>query len=119
LGIDVIKEHINQIDIVFLSGKEEILDELETLSSEKETLIVPTLGAKGSMAFFNHKRYVQEAIEVDEIIDTTGCGDAFQAAFSIEWFKTKNVEKSLEAGAFAASKVLGFVGGVKQYKKDP
>jgi fructoselysine 6-kinase len=113
LGINFIKEHIDNIDIVFLSGKEEMLDELQELSLQKETLIVPTLGAKGSMAFFDNKRYFQEAIEVDEIIDTTGCGDAFQAAFCVEWVKTNDIEKSLMAGAIMASKVLGFMGGVE------
>lgn len=113
LGIDFIKEHIDNIDIVFLSGKEEILDKLEELSSQKKKLIVPTLGAKGSIAFFENKKYDQKAIEVDKIIDTTGCGDSFQAAFSIEWLKTKDIEKSLLAGAIAASKVLSFIGGVE------
>ena len=114
LGIEFIKEHIDNIDIVFLSGKEEMLDELQELSFQKGKLIVPTLGAKGSVAFFENKRYYHQAIEVDKIIDTTGCGDAFQAAFSIEWVKTKNIKKSLEAGSVAASKVLSFTGGVEQ-----
>jgi len=48
------------------------------------------------------------------LIDTTGYGDAFQAAFSIEWLKTKNIEKSLKAGSIAANKVLNFVDGVEQ-----
>lgn len=114
LGIDFIKEHIDHIDIVFLSGKEEMLAELQELSFQKGKLIVPTLGAKGSMAFFENKKYYQKAIEVDKIVDTTGCGDAFQAAFSMEWLKNKDIQKSLEAGSIAASKVLNFVGGVKQ-----
>lgn len=114
LGIGFIEEHIDNIDIIFLSGKEEMLGELENLSSKNEKLIVSTLGAKGSVAFFNNEIYYQKAIEVEKIIDTTGCGDAFQAAFSIEWLKTKDVEKSLKAGSIAASKVLGFTGGVKQ-----
>ncbi|MBT8266646.1 MAG: carbohydrate kinase family protein [Nitrosopumilus sp.] len=114
LGIDFIKEHIDNIDIVFLSGKEEILDELQELSTQKGKLIVPTLGAKGSVALFENKRYYQKAIEVEKIIDTTGCGDAFQAAFSIEWLNTKDVKKSLKAGSIVASKVLNFVGGVEQ-----
>ena len=42
LGIDVIKEHIDNIDIVFLSGKEEMLDELQELSFQKGILIVST-----------------------------------------------------------------------------
>lgn len=114
LGIDFIKEHIDNIDIVFLSGKEETLEGLQELSFQKNKLIVPTLGGKGSVAFFGNKKYYQEAIKVDNIIDTTGCGDAFQAAFSIEWVKTRDVEKSLKAGSVAASKVLNFIGGVEQ-----
>ncbi len=114
LGIDFIKKHIDNIDIVFLSGKEEMLDELQELSFQKGKLIVPTLGAKGSVAFFENKSYSQKAIEVDKVVDTTGCGDSFQAAFSIEWLKTKDIEKSLKAGSIAASKVLSFIGGVKQ-----
>ena len=112
LEIDFIKAHIDKIDIVFLSGRETILPELQELSLQKNKLIVPTLGAKGSLAFFGRDKYFQEAIKVDEIIDTTGCGDAFQAAFSIEWIKTKDISKSLKAGSIAASKVLTFTGGV-------
>ena len=113
LGIDVIKEHIDNIDIVFLSGNEDMLDDLQELAFQKNKLIVATLGAKGSIAFFEEKKYLLEAIKVDKIVDTTGCGDAFQAAFSIEWIKTKDVEKSLKAGSIAASKVLRFIGGVE------
>lgn len=114
LEIDFIKRHIDNIDIVFLSGKEEELDELQELAFQKGKLIVPTLGAKGSIAFFKNRRYYQKAIEVDKIIDTTGCGDAFQAAFSIEWVNTKDIAKSLKAGSIAARKVLNFSGGVNQ-----
>jgi fructoselysine 6-kinase len=114
LGIDFIKEHIDDIDIVFLSGKEEMLGQLEELATQTGTLIVPTLGKKGSVAFYANKKFEQKAMEVDNIVDTTGCGDAFQAAFSIEWFKTKDVQSSLKEGAVAASKVLNFVGGVQQ-----
>ena len=35
--IDFIKEHIDNIDIVFLSGKDDMLDELQTLSYQKKT----------------------------------------------------------------------------------
>ena len=114
LGIDFIKEHIDNTDIVFLSGKEEILNEIQKLSYQKRKLIVTTLGAKGSVAFFENKRFYQKAIVVNKIVDTTGCGDAFQAAFSIEWLKTNDIEKSLKAGSIATSKVLNFVGGVEQ-----
>lgn len=114
IGIDLIKQHIDKIDIVFLSSKEDMLDELQELSVQKRKLIVPTLGEKGSVAFYENKKYYQRAIEVDKITDTTGCGDSFQAAFSIEWLLTSDIKKSLLAGSIAASKVLNYVGGFKQ-----
>ena len=112
-GIDYIESLIDKIDVVFLSGKEEILDDLKGLSIKSDKMIVATLGDKGSVAFFNGNTYHQAAIVVDEVIDTTGCGDAFQAAFCIEWIKANDISKSLISGSVAASKVLGFMGGVK------
>lgn len=112
-GLEYIEQLIDSIDIVFLSAKEKMLDDLSALSAKSGKMIVATLGAKGSFAFFENSSYYQEAVKVDEIIDTTGCGDAFQAAFSIEWISTRDVRKSLNAGSIAASKVLGFMGSVK------
>lgn len=112
-GLDYIEKNIDNIDVIFLSGKEEILDDLKELSQRTEKMIVTTLGSKGSVAFYDKSTYYQKAIEVDNIIDTTGCGDSFQAAFSIEWIKTKDIGKSLNAGSIAASKVLQFMGGVE------
>ena len=113
IGIDVIKDHIDDINIVFLSGKEEQLDALKALSFEKDKLIVATLGAKGSVAFYDNTTYTQDAIATDTIIDTTGCGDAFQATFVLEWYKHRDIKKALYQGALVAKKVLGFVGGVE------
>ncbi|MDW3192879.1 MAG: PfkB family carbohydrate kinase [Cytophagales bacterium] len=112
LALDFIEQHIANIDIVFLSGKEESLVKLQALSSQYGKMIVTTLGAKGSIAFYDGKTYNQQAIEVAEVVDTTGCGDAFQAAFSINWLQLKDISKAMQAGAEAASKVLSFMGGV-------
>ncbi len=112
-GITDIEKHIENIDIVFLSGKKEMLNDLEKLSVNYGKMIVATLGAEGSIAFYNNHSYVQEAIAVDKVIDTTGCGDAYQAAFSIEWLQTYDIEKAMYAGAMAASKVVAFIGGVQ------
>jgi sugar/nucleoside kinase (ribokinase family) len=112
-SLEYIEQLINNIDIVFLSAKEKMLSDLKELSIKSGKMIVATLGSKGSIAFFENNSYCQKAIKVDEIIDTTGCGDSFQAAFSIEWVKTKDVRKSLNAGSIAASKILAFMGGVE------
>ncbi len=112
-GLEYIEQLIHNIDIVFLSAQENMLEDLKALATKSGKMIVATLGAKGSVAFFENKSYKQDALDVDEIIDTTGCGDAFQAAFSIEWMTTKDIRKALNTGAIAASKVLGFMGGVE------
>ena len=52
-----------------------MLDDLKGLSSISGKMIVATIGTKGSIAFFENKSYYQKAIEVSEVIDTTGCGD--------------------------------------------
>ncbi|MCC5930900.1 MAG: hypothetical protein JJU28_16770 [Cyclobacteriaceae bacterium] len=112
-GLDYINQFIEDIDIVFLSGKKEMLDDLQKLSMQTGKMIVATLGARGSMAFIDSKIHYCKAVEVDAIVDTTGCGDAFQAAFCIEWIQSKDIDKSLEAGSIEASKVLKFFGGVE------
>lgn len=111
--IDFIAAHLANIDVAFLSGKKEMLNDLEKLARASGTMIVATLGADGSVAFTKDQTIYQAAVEVDEIIDTTGCGDAFQAAFSIEWFKSQDIHRSLQSGAEAASRVLAFKGGVE------
>ncbi len=112
LGLDFIEAHIEAIDVVFLSGRKEILSDLQALSNQYNKLIVATLGAKGSVAFYENETYRQNAAPAVKIIDTTGCGDAFQAAFSIAWYNNRNIYQAMEAGAIAASKVLGYMGGV-------
>ncbi|MGD9210986.1 MAG: PfkB family carbohydrate kinase [Desulfobacteraceae bacterium] len=44
-------------------------------------LIVLTLGSDGSIAFYGSKSYQQRTLITNNVVDTTGCGDAFQAGF--------------------------------------
>ncbi len=114
LGIDFIKSHIDAVDIVFLSGKESMLDDLNSLAIKSNKMIVATLGAKGSVAFFNNTKYFQKkAVDIKNIVDTTGCGDAYQAAFTIEWFQSKDMKSAMNKGTLAANRVLTFMGGVE------
>ena len=113
LPLIFIENMIDHVDISFLSARENMLKDLNDLANKSGKMIVATLGAGGSVAFWNNSNYYQEAIKADEIVDTTGCGDAFQAAFVIEWFKSKNIQNSLYQGSLAARNVLSFIGGVR------
>ncbi|HNT75712.1 MAG TPA: carbohydrate kinase family protein, partial [Anaerolineae bacterium] len=49
---------------------------------------------------------------VAEVVDTTGCGDAFQAAFFVSWFQRHDMVQALRMGAEAAAQTLTHFGGV-------
>jgi len=75
-----------------------------------EKLVVVTEGKKGSFAYFKNKIFYQKAKKIETVVDTTGCGDAYTAAFIATYFKTADIEKSMEKGAFYATKILGQIG---------
>jgi fructoselysine 6-kinase len=107
----LLKEHITRLDIAFFSGGKDLLPTAQKLAQEFDTLIVITSGAEGSNAFLGEQNVYQPAPVVEKVVDTTGCGDVFQAAFSLSWFKHNNIRKALEAGNEAASRIIARIGG--------
>lgn len=107
-----IEKLIPLTDLSFISGNADVIQRLKPLSKKYGVLIVVTHGAGGSTAIYDGIEYFTKAVEVDEVVDTTGCGDAFQAAFCVSWFKNENIAEALQSGALAASKILKHYGGV-------
>jgi sugar/nucleoside kinase (ribokinase family) len=103
---------LTKTDITFISGNDEVVEVLKPLSQRYHALIVVTLGARGSAVLLNGQSWYQPAEPVSNVVDTTGCGDAYQATFSLSWFKDGSIEKAMKAGSVAAAYVLGHVGGV-------
>jgi fructoselysine 6-kinase len=97
----------------FLSGNTQTVDFFMDYASYLPEPFIITLGAKGSIALYKGKKYEQKAFAIDKIVDTTGCGDAYQAAFACEWFGSMDLEKALLKGARAASRVLSYRGAVQ------
>lgn len=75
-----------------------------------DTLVVITDGEKGSWAYQGDKVYYQKAEKAEHIVDTTGAGDAYTAAFIAEYMKTKDIQKAMQAGANYAVKILQKLG---------
>lgn len=109
---DTISPILPYIEIAFVSARLENLNNLKELADKQNKLIVATLGEEGSYAYYAGKKYFQPAIEVSRIVDTTGCGDAYQAAFSLNYLRDKNIDKAMLKAAQVASKVLSHYGGV-------
>jgi fructoselysine 6-kinase len=107
-----IEKYINSTDIAQIAGRENLLGYYNDLAVKSGKLIIVTLGSLGSVVFHEGKSFRQEAIVVQHVIDTTGCGDSYLAAFSIEYYKSKNIKMAMNAGALAASYTLQHFGGV-------
>lgn len=111
---NVITKYCTNFDIIFIGGNENLTTLIRKLNQQYPSkLFVLTVGNKGSFAFFQDKRYFQKATKVEKIVDTTGCGDAFQAAFVVTYLKEHNIQKALEAGAKQAASVITHIGSTK------
>ncbi len=110
---DIIREYLPRIDMAFVSPQPGHLLELQNLAYEGDNLIIALLGAQGSKAFHNGKEYFQPAAKVPAVIDTTGCGDSYQAAFACSYFFDKGIQKAMLVGAERASTVLSHYGAVE------
>ncbi len=107
-----LRNSLGKIDIVFVGGNPSQVDPLRALASEMNALIVLTLGADGSMAFHGNMEFRQQALPVNIVVDTTGCGDAFQAAFCHNYMQSRDVQVALRAGSHAGMEALMRYGGV-------
>ncbi len=109
---DSIETTLPKIALGFISGDRQVVNRLRPLSLEMDTPIIVTLGAEGSLALHKGKEYYQEAAPVDTIVDTTGCGDSYQAAFTVSWWQEHDFMKAMKEGALAAAETLKHTGGV-------
>lgn len=111
-------EIFNQIDLAFISGDEATLADLVPVAAEVNALLVVTLGAAGSAAITTDGVLRQVALPAAKV-DSTGCGDAFQAAFTVKYFAKGNmaegdIAEALYAGASQAATVLQHYGAFEQ-----
>ena len=58
------------------------------------------MGVRGSMCFDGRDFVRCPAFPVEKVVDTTGCGDLFHAAFAIRYLETHDL---LECQRFAAA----------------
>lgn len=106
-------------DILFLNkeeGKgltnknnpEEILKIL-SIKIKPEGYVVLTDGVNGSYVIYQGQGYYQEAIPV-KVVEKTGAGDSFAAAFTAAIFYEKNIQTALIWGSKNSASVISCVG---------
>ena len=89
---------------------EHLIGQLEALAQETGKLFIVTLGAAGSLALGGPARLACPAVPVERVVDTTGAGDTFAAAFLSEYCYSRDVARSLEKGNREAARSIQRVG---------
>ena len=107
-----LERHVQRIALAVMSGTREDIERARAVSAGHEILVLVTLGAEGSVVLCRGEECSQPALPADPVVDTTGCGDAFEGAFLVSWLRDQNVPQALQLGARAAQQTLTHWGGV-------
>lgn len=99
------------IDILFVSADAELLPVLQTLSVQYDCIFVGTLAEKGSRAYRKGCEYICNAVKVDSVVDTTGCGDSYEAGFIASYALEGDIVSAMKNGSLVAARVLSHYGG--------
>jgi sugar/nucleoside kinase (ribokinase family) len=107
----------NGVDLVFADEDEVMalyeVDRFEAVLPairDFDNLFVMTRSAQGSVVVHKGETLVQKAIPVEQVIDTTGAGDAYTAAFLFGYTSGKTLAECARLGTWCASKVIQQVG---------
>ena len=96
-------------EVFALLGTQTIDETLEALR-DFDTLFAITRSEQGSVVVHNSTKIVQAATRVDDIIDTTGAGDAYSAGFLYGWTHDKSLEECAKYGTYCATMVIQQLG---------
>lgn len=110
---ELLEQGLNAVDIAYFGGVPGQLPDLIALSRRFSGIIVLTLGAGGSVAIRAGEPLFEPALPLEKIVDTTGCGDAFQAGFTAEYVASGDIHRALRKGAELGRIAAGHYGGME------
>jgi sugar/nucleoside kinase (ribokinase family) len=96
-------------EVFALLGTETIEDTLVALR-KFDNLFAITRSEAGSVIVQGDVNVVQAASRVDDVVDTTGAGDAYSAGFLYGWVNDMSLEDCAKYGTFCATRVIQQVG---------
>ena len=102
----------NQAEILSLTRKENLNDALSSLAVSG-ILIAAKLGADGAAACSAEKRIRVNSLKIDQIADTVGAGDSFDAGFIYGYLQGWELEKALKLASACGSLSLRSHGGTQ------
>lgn len=106
-GVDIVVADEDEVNALF-----ETDDFDDTLAAIDGTpnLWAMTRSAKGSVIAHGDQRIVQAATPVENVVDTTGAGDAYCAGFLFGWANDLSLEQCAQYGTLCATEVIQQLG---------
>lgn len=109
--VAMVHHYLPRIDIALVGGTKVDFDALETIAhSQPKKIVVLTLGQAGAVAWHRGTFYKQPALWVHDVVDTTGCGDAWRAGFLHDYVRSKSIVSAMATGSQWASRVATHFG---------
>jgi sugar/nucleoside kinase (ribokinase family) len=106
-GVDIVVADEDEANALFETDNfEDTLAALDGFSN----LWVITRSDKGSVIIHGGERIEHPATPVDDIIDTTGAGDAYCAGFLFGWANDLSLEQCARYGTYCATRVIQQLG---------
>jgi len=101
---------MNQQELLDLSGKTSISEGVNELKSWGLETVIVKVGAMGSIVITPTRQELVEPYPLEEVVDTTGAGDAFTAAFAHAIMEGKDPLTAARIGNLAGSLAATAVG---------
>ena len=100
--MDIIRRWLPFVDLAICSLSEhphlDVREVAQEFKAQGPQLVLITRGQQGSWAYDGENLYHQEIIPTD-VVDTLGAGDAYIAAFLVEYARSADVSKAMRRGA--------------------
>ena len=106
-GVDIVVA--NEDEVKALLQMDSFEDSLNSLS-RYNNLFAITRSDAGSMVVQGEVKITQVATVVDEVVDTTGAGDAYTAGFLYGWVNDCSLQECAKIGTFCGTTVIQQVG---------
>ena len=107
-GVDIVFADEDEVMALYeVATFEEVLTAIEGFGN----LFVMTRSEKGSVVVHGSDTVTQDAMRVETVVDTTGAGDAYTAAFLYGLTSEKPLEECARLGTWCATQVIQQVGG--------
>lgn len=100
----------NDQEVYQLYETSTLQDSIEELKNRVNHFVI-TRGERGSVAVVQHDVFKRSATPIEQVVDTTGAGDAFAGGYLYGLTQNYSVEQCLEIASNRAGQVIGHFGG--------